>query len=56
MPAQIKAIELSVGGGNQGRENVRLQASHQHLALRVAEADVVFQNFGALFANHESGK
>ena len=55
VPAQVQVGEHPVGRGHQRRQQVRLEARHQHLALRVAEADVELDQLGALLGDHQPG-
>ena len=53
-PAQIEILQLPVGGGEQGRHEVRHQAQHQHLAFGIAEADIVFDQLRPRGRDHQS--
>lgn len=60
VPAQIDLIQRAIGSGNQGGQQVRVQAGHQRLAFRIAEANVEFQGLdhrtiGPL-RDHQTGK
>ena len=56
MPAQIEIRQHAIGGGQQGGQEVRLQAHHQHLAFRITKADVVFDELRAFAGDHQSGE
>ena len=48
IPAQIEILELPVARGEQRRHQIRHQPQHQHLAFRIAEADIVFDQLRAV--------
>ena len=56
IPAQIEILELPVADGEQRRHQIRHHAQHQHLALRVAETHIVFDQLGAILRDHQAGE
>ena len=54
VPAQVEGVEHAVGGGDQRRQQVGLEAHHEHLALGVAEAHVVLVELGAVLGDHDA--
>ncbi|GAV36827.1 hypothetical protein ROTAS13_04516 [Roseomonas sp. TAS13] len=52
-PAQAEILQLSVAGGDQRRQQVGAQPRHQHLAFRVAEADIVLDQLRPLRRQHQ---
>jgi hypothetical protein len=47
---------LPVVCGDQRRHQIRHQPQHQHLAFRIAEADIVFDQLRAALGDHQPGK
>ena len=56
VPAQIEILQLPVARRQQRRQKIRHQPQHQHLAFRIAEADIVFDQLRAIFGDHQSGE
>ena len=54
-PAQVEVLQPAVGAGDQRRHEVGLEPHHQHLALGIAEAAVVFEDLRALRGDHQPG-
>src|SRR4051812_23756183 len=48
VPAQVEILQLAVARGDERRHQIRHQPQHQHLTLRVAETDVVFDELRPL--------
>ena len=46
---------MAVAAGQHRRHDVRHHPQHQHLAFRIAEADIVFEQFGSLGCEHHAG-
>ncbi|MNI33698.1 hypothetical protein D3C73_876580 [compost metagenome] len=55
-PQRLDLIEGAGCGGIEQFEKIALQPHHQHLAFRVAEADIVFDQFRTLLGDHQAGK
>ena len=55
IPAQIKILQLAVAGRKERRHDVGHHPQHQHLALGIAEADIVLEQFWALRRQHHAG-
>ncbi len=50
------AFECTRSAGEHERHQIALEAHHQHLAFRIAEAGVVFDQLGAFARQHQSGE
>ncbi len=50
------ASEAAIRGGIQQRQQVAVEPAQQHLAFRIAEADIVFDQLGPIGGDHQPGE
>ncbi len=55
VPTQIDLVQDAVARREQHRDDIALQPHHQRLTLRVAKADVVFEQFRPVLGQHQPG-
>src|SRR5215475_5586784 len=56
VPAQIKILQLPVARGQQRGDEIGHQAQHEYLAFGIAEANIVFDQLGPIFRDHQAGE
>ncbi len=54
-PSEALRGEAACGGGEEGGDEIGLEAMHEGLGFGIAEADIEFEDLGAVIGHHEAG-